>query len=505
MNGVTNGFKLSFDTPNPKEKVLVKNYFSCFKYRNAVENQIIEELENGRYMLADDQPSIVSALGAIPKKGDKIRLIHDCSRPNGAAANDYALREKFKYTTLQNAIEMISPGDFLAKVDLQSAYRSVKVSQSEHDRLGIRWWFEAAVAPCYMVDLCLPFGHARSCYIFNELSQAVCRIMALYGYENVKAYLDDFLIAAKTHKECKEALDFLLFILRRLGFAISYPKVEGPVQKLIFLGFLLDTMMMTVALTRSRVEELNTLLTDTLKHAKISKRALQSIVGKLNYCTQVVYGGRFFLRRLIDVMTSLSQPWHRVRVNKEMKADINWWLAIGLIYCAKPLPMVQESSRSGNASLCIDACARASGGFYMGDFVYQDFTSMGDGADELCINHKEVLALLPAIRKWAPSFENKHLQIYSDNTCAVRILTKGTSKHPLVMSALREIYYFSVIYNFRFTMHHYCGIRNKIADAVSRMHELYGVLRFNELLAKWYQTNAYNSYLCQDNSCLCCI
>ena len=178
MNGVSFGFKLSeLDTLPKIRQVLVNNYFSVFKYRHAVEHQILEEIENGRYLLCDKQPSIVSALGAIPKKNGKVRLIHDCSRPSGSAVNDHAIRDKFKYQTLQDAIDMVSPGDFLAKVDLHSAYRSVKVSPAERDRLGISWWFESAVEPCFMVDSCLPFGHTRSPYIFNELSQAVCRII----------------------------------------------------------------------------------------------------------------------------------------------------------------------------------------------------------------------------------------------------------------------------------------------------------------------------------------
>ena len=215
----------------------MKNYFSAFKYKHAVENQILEEIENGRYVLVGKPPEIVSALGAIPKKNGKVRLIHDCSRPAGNAVNDFAIKNKFKYQTLQEAMEMISPGDFLAKVDLQSAYRSVRVSPQEREKLGISWWFEGAVHPSYMVDCCLPFGHSRSPYIFNELSQAVCRIMKVYGFNYVMAYLDDFLIACDSYEGCKEALNFLIFMLRRLGFAISYPKVEGPVQKITFLGF----------------------------------------------------------------------------------------------------------------------------------------------------------------------------------------------------------------------------------------------------------------------------
>jgi len=505
INGIKRGFKLSeLDRPKTSQPVLMKNYFSAFKYKHAVENQILEEIENGRYVLVGKPPEIVSALGAIPKKNGKVRLIHDCSRPAGNAVNDFAIKNKFKYQTLQEAMEMISPGDFLAKVDLQSAYRSVRVSPQEREKLGISWWFEGAVHPSYMVDCCLPFGHSRSPYIFNELSQAVCRIMKVYGFNYVMAYLDDFLIACDSYEGCKEALNFLIFMLRRLGFAISYPKVEGPVQKITFLGFKIDTLEMTVALTRERVVELNELLSEMVLHSKVTKRKLQSIIGKLNYCTQVVYGGRFFLRRLINVVNTLNKPWHRTRVNKEMRADIQWWLAFGLIFCSKPLPMVQ-SRRGGNnnVAMSMDACGRAAGSFFMADCIYTPFEEMHKDAPNLCINYKEVLALLPAVSKWSPYFAGKHLHVYSDNICAVNIVNKGSSKHPLVMEALREVFWFSVLYNFRITCHYYPGVRNVLADAVSRMHETAGVLRYNELLAKWYQTNAFNQYICFDDGCTC--
>ena len=85
------GFKLSeLDNKiDNGKKTLMKNYFSAFRYRHAVEHQILEELEHGHYLLVDKPPSIVSALGAIPKKSGDVRLIHDCSRPVGSAVNDY--------------------------------------------------------------------------------------------------------------------------------------------------------------------------------------------------------------------------------------------------------------------------------------------------------------------------------------------------------------------------------------------------------------------------------
>ena len=52
--------------------------------RAQVEDQILTEIENGRYRIVSDKSHIVSALGAIPKKNSpKMRLIHDASRPCG--------------------------------------------------------------------------------------------------------------------------------------------------------------------------------------------------------------------------------------------------------------------------------------------------------------------------------------------------------------------------------------------------------------------------------------
>ena len=57
MEGIKLGFKLSeLDKPDPTRPILMKNYFSVFKYRNPVEQQIIEELENGRYLLTARPP-----------------------------------------------------------------------------------------------------------------------------------------------------------------------------------------------------------------------------------------------------------------------------------------------------------------------------------------------------------------------------------------------------------------------------------------------------------------
>ena len=80
------------------------NYSSAThgKFKRLAEEQIIEEIEHGHYVLTKDTPLITSALGAIPKGSSKnaIRLVHDASRPQGNAANDFSHTDPFCYQTL---------------------------------------------------------------------------------------------------------------------------------------------------------------------------------------------------------------------------------------------------------------------------------------------------------------------------------------------------------------------------------------------------------------------
>ena len=91
LDGIKNGFNI-IDPESVPISVEMDNYSSAMaeNVRAQVESQILTEIQNGRYRIVDHKPRIVSALGAIPKKdSNKIRLIHDASRPVGEALNDY--------------------------------------------------------------------------------------------------------------------------------------------------------------------------------------------------------------------------------------------------------------------------------------------------------------------------------------------------------------------------------------------------------------------------------
>ena len=219
-DSILNGFKLAPENSNflPAE---TDNYKSATNTdtKQAVEQTIISGIAEGNYVITDTKPVIVSALGAIPKPDTtEVRLIHDCSRPLGHALNDYITTQSFKFQTLDDAIKLLKPNYFMAKIDLRHAYRSVPIHKSNFAATRLKWKFEGDANYTYMYDARLPFGAKSSPEIFHRLTQAVRRIMAKRGYESIIVYLDDFLIIGKTEAECSLAYLMLLQFLQDLAW-----------------------------------------------------------------------------------------------------------------------------------------------------------------------------------------------------------------------------------------------------------------------------------------------
>ncbi|CAG2216116.1 unnamed protein product [Mytilus edulis] len=154
--------------------------------------QILNEIERGNYVFAEKTPRIISPLAVIPKPDGGVRIIHDCSRPEGSAVNSFVGEiEKQRFQTLDEASKLVTPNCYMAKVDLKTAYRSVNLSSQSQEVTGLKWTFPDGTDYTFY-DTKLPFGSKLAPHIFHRLSQAVRRMMSRRGF-TIIAYLDDFL------------------------------------------------------------------------------------------------------------------------------------------------------------------------------------------------------------------------------------------------------------------------------------------------------------------------
>eukprot|EP00111_Clytia_hemisphaerica_P012840 TCONS_00037755-protein len=463
----------------------MENYSSATGpvFKEKVDKAILEEIEAGNYVAVDSKPSIVSALGAVPKPdSDDIRLIHDCSMPPGKGVNSYISVEKQSFQSLNDATKLIGKGYFIAKVDLRRAYRSVPVHPANFKALGLKWKLPGDDHFTYFVDTRLPFGGSSAPGIFHRLTQSVRRMMARRGFSDVVVYLDDFLVVGRTYEESEAAYMTLRSLLLELGFTISPSKLVTPCQKLVFLGVEIDTIKLTLSLSVKKLSDLKDLLQSFRSRVKATKRQLQQLAGRLNWACKVVFGGRTFLRRILDLMNTLPRQSAKCRLGEEFWKDIDWWLQFlevfnGFSHFHDPRPVVD---------LHTDACSTGVGAEFQGDWFYSNLLVDYPAFSGSHINYKEALCVVLALKRWAPLLRNKVVHIHCDNTAAVAMLNKGTTKDPDMMSHLREAFWLSAIFNFSIRVFHVPGKLNVLADHISRLHMPFHLQAFAQHLLNWY-------------------
>ena len=87
------------------------------------------------------------------------------------------------------------------------------------------------------------------------------------------------------------------------------------------------------------------------------------------------------------------------------------------------------------------------------------------------INLQETFTVLLALERWKDQLRDKWIIVRTDNTTTLSAINKGTSSNQLVMQWLRKRFWLSATYNFRVTSRYIPTVANKLADAISRIHD----------------------------------
>lgn len=465
-----------------------KNHKSAIEHKDAVEKELVDQINKGHYVIASTRPSIVSALAAIPKSDGDIRLIHDGSRPEGLAMNDYSVPETVKFQTLADACKLAKPGFWCAKVDCKAAYRSVCIHPDDYDVTGLQWTFAGDSEPTFLIDGRLPFGSCLAPSHFHRITQAVRRCMLRRGMTGTVAYLDDIFLTASTREECVNMLMTLISLLRKLGFNISWPKVVGPTQTITFLGVQICTLNSTLSLPDDKLQQLQQRLQQFHGKRRATKHSLQSLAGSLNWACQAVKGAKFFLRRILDTIKPLKQQRHKARLSAEFHADLQWWMSFMHVFNG-----VVYFNSQAKEHVHVDACSLAAGAFWRGDWQYSPFHVDLPAASRLHINYKETCAVVQAVKRWASHWRGKHVVIHTDSLTTKAIINKGRSKNSYVNCLLRQMAWICARTDCSVSAIHVSGSLNAIADTISRLHQPGKLALLGQLISNWHRGRAPRS------------
>ena len=496
LKGVECGFDV-LEGKQPDFKACSDNYKSAtITCKSKVEKQIKTEISCGNYIKAHTKPQVVSSIGAIEKSNGAVRLIHDLSRPDGGV-NAYVEDSSVHYNTIDYATSLMSPGCYVSKIDLKSAYRSIPISPKNYKYMGLSWLFAEDNRKSFLIDTKLPFGSRKACQVFTAVSDAITRILRKKNVIVVN-YLDDFLIISNSKTENWLELNTAVNLMVSLGLDINWDKLSPPSQNLTFLGVRIDTNSRILSLPSDKLTEVKDLINSWLVKKRASKRQLQKLLGKLNWCCRVILGGRTFMRRIIDCSMKLREANHRTWLGAEIKKDLIWWSkALDVFHGFTPFVC---DMKPPSYELSTDACRTAGAGVFINDWFFCDFKSDFPNFSDEHINCLELLTILLAARRWAHLWSGYHIKVNCDNQSAVFAINKGSSRSKLFMSVLRELFWLSVKNNFRLTASYIEGSLNTVADMLSRLHDVTMRCKFVNMFGGLGSLNvannmSYTSYL----------
>ena len=469
-----------------------KNLPTAFANPDIVSSNLAAEVSLGRMAGPFDTPPFknfqVSPIGLVPKRNsNKFRTIFHLSYPKSGSTSincsipkeDYSLQ----YVRIDDAIQGIKQfgvGCFLAKTDIESAFRLVPVHPEDYELLGMCWQGK------YYYDKVLPFGLRSAPAIFNQLSDALEWILLnKCNISFVCHILDDFLLieppaVLPPHNSlCQQSLTNMLSLFQTLSIPIAQGKTQGPAQVIEFMGIVLDTIKMQARLPPDKIARLHDIIEQFHGRRSCTLKELQSLIGTLNFACRVVPPGRPFLQRMIDLTRNVQKPHHHIKLNSGFFHDLVMWKEFVSNWNGAHFFLSSEWYTSDTLNLHTDASGSLGFGGIFGTKWFQGKWCLHQqlGQPGISIAWQELFAIVVACQIWGPSLSDHCVKFHCDNEAVVEIINTKRSKVPRVMDLMRHLTLLTLQHNLYIRAVHIPGKHNDIADAISR----YQFQRFRQL------------------------
>ena len=247
--------------------------------------ETVLELERlGVVRFVDEKPHCVSPF-TVSYKTDrdgkiKKRLCLDLSR----CINKCIKEQKVTLSHFQRALELTRAQDYQVTYDLKSAYHHIKIHSAQTKYLG------AAVPKPegglqYLVFLFMPFGLSSAVHCITKMSKPLNAYIHSKGIRH-SIYLDDGRITAASKEQAEAERTVVYGALRSSGWILENKNSdqEGDASQLKdYLGFVINTVSMTVRLGDAKRQQILKQVWETIAHGTklLPAKELAKTLGKI--------------------------------------------------------------------------------------------------------------------------------------------------------------------------------------------------------------------------------
>ena len=172
--------------------------------------------------------------------------------------------------------------------------------------------------------------------VFTRISRPVVAKLRSEGVRTV-IYLDDLLLIHHQKETLIEIFYYVQKLLSSLGFVVKREKCSpAPTRQLVFLGAVLDTNQMSLALPGEQIDRIQTVCQQILETGSATLGELASLLGRMSHAARTgLWEAPFHYRALQRQQASLL---HRVgwrpktpkSLNPPSLEDRAWWLSLTL-------------------------------------------------------------------------------------------------------------------------------------------------------------------------------
>ena len=404
---------------------------------------------------------IISPIFSVPKPDGSVRIILNLKE-----FNEFVEYEHFKMENAVTAIQMMRRGCFMASIDLRSAYHSVPIKKEHRKYLKFIWRGQLFQYTCF------PNGLSNCPRYFTKLMKPVYAFLRSQGHIST-AYIDDSYLQAQTYNSCVKNIQDTLKLLESLGFVIHFGKsVMTPCHEITYLGFVFNSLNMTVRLTKEKAEKIINLCIELKKKNKTGQCSIRELAQVIGACVAsflAVLWGRLHYRQMEHAKTEALKRNQfnfeaQFKLTKEAEKEIDWWIDnVKNAY----YPIELERSKP-EIEIRTDASTSGGWGAVCGDL--ETGGRWNDNEKDLNINALELLAVEYGLKSFKSQVAGKHVKILTDNTCTVTyVKNMGGSKSMLCNSIANRIWCWCEEENVWLTIAHIPGKINVDADRKSRV------------------------------------
>ena len=232
------GLKISFkDIPEPANPP--QHPFSSYE-KEIVDSEVKKLLKKKVSVPTNSNEfDFVSSIFTRTKKDDSHRMILNIKNMNIFADSPH-----FKMESIRNVMSMVHKGVWMASSRVK---RCLVHCANVHDQKYLKFIWDRPYAFAAM-----PNGYSNAMRIFTKILKPPFAVLRQSGHLSC-VYVDDSYLQGDTYSECQQNVHDTIALLLSLDLLFILDKsILKPTQVIIFLGFVINSIEMTITLTTEK-------------------------------------------------------------------------------------------------------------------------------------------------------------------------------------------------------------------------------------------------------------